>query len=339
MSGGVDSSVAAALLVAQGYQVSGAFMKNWSDCQWQKDRRDATRVAAKLNIPFTTFDFERAYRDRVVEYLFREYAGNRTPNPDVMCNKEIKFKLFLEKALSLGFDYIATGHYARVKEVNGVFELWQSVDKNKDQSYFLNALGQTELKHALFPIGDYHKTEVREMARRYQLPTADKPDSQGICFIGEINLKEFLKSRLPVKAGAVVTTEGDKIGEHEGVWFYTIGQRHGFANPGGGVPYYVVEKQDKTNTLVVSHGETKALYRHSLLFNEPRWVGGYAPALPWRGQAKIRYRQPSQAVTIRASTEAGQLEAVFDHPQRAVTPGQFIVLYLGEQLVGGGVIV
>src|SRR3972149_11795033 len=231
MSGGVDSSVATALLVAQGYQVSGAFMKNWSDCQWQKDRRDATRVAAKLNIPFTTFDFERAYRDRVVEFLFREYAGNRTPNPDVMCNKEIKFKLFLEKALSLGFDYIATGHYARVKEVNGVFELWQSVDKNKDQSYFLNALGQTELKHALFPIGDYHKTEVREIARRYQLPTADKPDSQGICFIGEINLKEFLKSRLPVKAGAVVTTEGDKIGEHEGMWYYTIGQCQGVCNP------------------------------------------------------------------------------------------------------------
>lgn len=337
MSGGVDSSVAAALLVEQGYQVSGAFMKNWTDCDWQADKRDATRVAAKLDIPFTVFDFEKEYRARVVDYLFREYAANRTPNPDVMCNKEIKFKLFLNKALELGFDYIATGHYARVKKVKDEYQLLAGKDPNKDQSYFLCELGQRELSHALFPIGEYRKSQVRELAKKYDLPTAEKKDSQGICFIGEVNVQEFLKSKLSIKPGKIVTDDSLEVGMHDGVWFYTIGQRHGFHSPGGGMPYYVVDKDAETNTLIVSKGETKKLYKNELRVADLHWVSGNTPVLPLTCQARIRYRQPLEKVTLTVSHDIAT--ARFQRPQRAVTPGQFIVFYQGDVLLGAGVIV
>ncbi|HTK59654.1 MAG TPA: tRNA 2-thiouridine(34) synthase MnmA, partial [Candidatus Baltobacteraceae bacterium] len=237
MSGGVDSSVAASLLLDQGYDVVGAFMKNWSEtkdekgeCAWKEERRDAMRVAASLGIPFVTFDFEEEYDRRVVDYLYREYAAGRTPNPDVLCNREVKFDLFLKAALEAGADCIATGHYARVtKNADGTYALLAGLDRNKDQSYFVHALGQEQLKHVLFPIGHLDKRDVRAYARDRKLETADKKDSQGICFIGKVELREFLKRELAPKPGAIVTVEGKEIGRHADAQAFTIGQRHGLA--------------------------------------------------------------------------------------------------------------
>ena len=264
MSGGVDSSVTAALLVqSDKYEVAGAYMKNWSDeefldfCTSEKDQFDARRVAAKLDISFYTFNFEKEYYDAVVKYMIEEYRAGRTPNPDMLCNREIKFGIFLKKALSLGFDYVATGHYTRLrrkfpisnfqfptkqktKNSKAIYKLYEAKDKNKDQSYFLSQLTQNQLKYAIFPIGDYDKPEVRKLAKKFDLPTAEKKDSQGICFIGPMRLLEFLKTKIKSKKGLVKTLQGKVVGQHEGAEFFTIGQRKGIGSPGGGTPYFVV---------------------------------------------------------------------------------------------------
>ena len=381
MSGGVDSSVATLLLKEQGYNVVGVFIRSWDglptkggvkfrdQCHWKEDRRDAMRVAAKLGIPFLTYDFTEAYREEVIEYFFREYASGRTPNPDVVCNREIKFKRFLERALAEGADFVATGHYARIGAVSHKpyaisnvgdratsFELLQARDANKDQSYFLYTLGQHELAHTLFPIGDYVKSEVRELARQAGLPTADKPDSQGICFVGKVPVVEFLKARLPEQPGAVVTVDGRVVGEHHGLPFYTIGQRHGL-RLSASLPYYVARKDHLLNTITVGQGNSdEALYRSDVCVGEVTWVNR-RPVVGERLQAKIRYRQPSQKVTVdKSAVRESATSSVtdnyspirtnkgivwmfhFDKPQRAVTPGQSLVLYDGERVVGGGVI-
>jgi tRNA-specific 2-thiouridylase len=348
MSGGVDSSVAAALLVRQGYDVIGAFMKNWSDtkdpvtgsCAWRGERHDAQLVAAKLGIPFVTFDFEKEYREAVVQYLFREYEAGRTPNPDVLCNKVVKFDLFLRRARAMGADLIATGHYARISPParhGGRHALLAGLDKNKDQSYFLHQLTQDQLRQSLFPVGCLKKPAVRQLARRYGLPTADKKDSQGICFIGRIDLKSFLARKIPRHPGPIVTIDGRVIGRHQGVAPFTIGQRHGL-DVGGGTPYYVVEKDIKRNALVVVAGaENRSLYSKKLIAREEHWISGLAPKLPLRCRARIRYRQPLQSAVVRRE-KGGGLEVAFAKPQRAITPGQFVAFYKGAVCLGGGVI-
>ncbi|MBI2625683.1 tRNA 2-thiouridine(34) synthase MnmA [Candidatus Parcubacteria bacterium] len=369
MSGGVDSSVAAALLKKQGYTVVGAFMRNWTQAvtgiatnQWQRDETDARAVAEKLAIPFYAFDFEREYRRDVAGYMLREYAVGRTPNPDVMCNKAIKFGLFLQRALEMGADAIATGHYTRKFEfrisnfeINSKFKirnlkLLVAKDTNKDQSYFLWTLAQEQLKYCLFPIGDYTKPEVRELARKFGLPTADKPDSQGICFVGEVAVRDFLQEYLPVVPGPVLTAAGKRVGEHEGVAFYTIGQRRGVGSAGGGTPYYVIEKDAVRNALIVAEGaDDPALYGQELVAGEVNWISGGPPRLPLACKARIRYRQPLQEARIM-NYELGMTKSEqpmipdsrflirFDRLQRAITPGQSVVFYRGREMLGGGVI-
>lgn len=343
MSGGVDSAVTAALLVrSKKYEVVGCFMKNWSgtkdfkgECNWVQERQDAMRVAAKLGIPFKIFDFEKEYRKTVVDYLFKEYKAGRTPNPDIMCNTTVKFGVFLKQARKLGADFVATGHYIKLGKKAGKFTLNKAKDKNKDQSYFLNTLGQAELEYCLFPLGDLTKPQVRVLAKRWGIIVADKPDSQGICFIGEVPMKEFLKSKLPVKKGKIVSTNGKILGEHEGVWFYTIGQRAGIG--GGPEPWYVTEKNIKKNQLVVAQGNTAPeLFKKELCVGKISWIAGQAPKLPLKCTAKIRYRQPDQGCTVKLVN--GKLKVVFMVPQRAVTPGQSVVFYKGREMLGGGVI-
>ncbi|MFA5853733.1 MAG: tRNA 2-thiouridine(34) synthase MnmA [Patescibacteria group bacterium] len=345
MSGGVDSSVAASLLLDQGYDVVGAFMKNWSDtkdpktgeCAWKEERRDAMRVAAQLGIPFLTFDFEKEYNEVVVAYLYREYAAGRTPNPDVMCNRVVKFDLFLKEALKAGADFIATGHYARVaKKTDGSFALLAGLDRAKDQSYFVFSLGQEQLKHVLFPVGDLDKRDVRAYARAKGLDTAEKKDSQGICFIGQVEIRDFLKRVLKPKPGDIVTTDGKVIGKHDDAQAFTLGQRHGLG-VGGGVPYYV-SGIDVTNGIVtVAEGaDHPALFKQKLEAGEWHWVSGHAPVTPLYARARIRYRQPLQDCEAHATKTGYELR--FAKPQRAVTPGQFAVLYDGDEVLGGGVI-
>ena len=354
MSGGVDSSVAAALLKDQGYFVVGGFMKNFSpeswdgvvdrDCPWEQDFTDVKAVCEKLGIECRSFNFEKEYKDKVIEYFFSEYAAGRTPNPDVMCNKEIKFKLFLDKALELGFDYIATGHYARVETLTTLqhttYNLLKGVDPKKDQSYFLGALNQQQLSHTLFPIGHLQKTEVRNLARKFELPNADKKDSQGICFIGHVNIREFLKQRIPERTGQVVDPSGRVIGEHRGAWYYTIGQRHGLAI-GGGKPYYVAQKNVAENVLVVSDSKTsEAIQKMSAALENIHWIGA-TPELPLNCQAKIRYQQPDQICSIFPPLEGegeGGVRVEFSSPQFAIASGQAIVFYEGDKVLGGGII-
>ncbi len=346
MSGGVDSSVAASMLLDQGYDVAGAFMKNWSDakdprtgeCAWKEERRDAMRVAADLGIPFETFDFEEEYARRVVDYLYREYAAGRTPNPDVLCNREVKFDLFLKEAVARGADFVATGHYARVaRKADGGYALLAGADREKDQSYFVHALGQEQLKRVLFPIGHLDKRDVRAYAKAKGIAVADKKDSQGICFIGKVEMREFLKRVLAPKPGAIVTVDGREVGRHGDAQAFTIGQRHGLA-VGGGPALYVVGIDVATGTVTVAEGaDHPALFRPELLAGEFHWVAGEAPELPRPCQARIRYRQPLQRCLVEAG-ERGRIRVRFGIPQRAVTPGQFVVLYDGEEVLGGGVI-
>lgn len=339
LSGGVDSSVSAAILVEQGYEVVGAFMKNWSNCDWRADQRDATRVAAALGIPFVTFDFERQYRQQVVDEMFAQYAAGRTPNPDVLCNKYIKFDLFMREADRLGCAFVATGHYAR--SIDG--QLFAGVDFNKDQSYFLWAIWPEIVSRVLFPIGEMTKPKVRAMARARGLKVADKKDSTGICFVGEVDMRSFLQERLPKEPGNILTVDGTVIGRHEGLAFYTIGQREGLGI-GGGTPYYVVEKRSLTNELVVAGNYHPALYRSELTASQLNWFG--ASSFPLRCRARIRYRQALQDCTLdhlslREGSPLSTDEAIsvsFAHPQRAVTPGQSIVFYDGERVLGGGII-
>ena len=344
MSGGVDSSVTAALLLRDGFEVAGAFMKNWSDdadacsggCGWQTEREDALRVAAKLGISFETFDFEEEYRRRVADYMVREYAAGRTPNPDVLCNKEVKFDLFLREAEARGFDMIATGHYARVEHsADGRARLLAGLDPDKDQSYFLHRLDQRQLAKTLFPIGALRKAEVRTLAREFGLSVAEKKDSQGICFIGKVDLAEFLREKIPQRQGPIVTTDGSVVGRHRGVAPFTIGQRQGI-RIGGGAPYFVTEKDMQRNTLVVSQNPDELL-SPALEAEEAHWISGATPAFPLECDIRIRYRQPLQRCTVTASGREG-LHVAFAEPQRAVSPGQFAVLYKGEECLGGAVI-
>jgi tRNA-specific 2-thiouridylase len=413
MSGGVDSSVAAVLLKERGFAVVGVFMKNWSyipqnnaetnaeqrgkdssasqrqiprqsalsprssavECGWEEDQRSARMAASKIGIPLYTWDFEEGYKNLVVDYMIREYARGLTPNPDVMCNKTIKFGLFLQKAMKLGADYIATGHYARISLTNNEsrtnkpinefensqqirYSLMVGTDPNKDQSYFLWTLTQEQLKYCLFPIGDYTKPQVREIARKFDLPNAERKDSQGLCFVGKVDFRQFMRDFLPEKPGLIVDTTGNVIGKHPGLQFFTIGQRHGLGICGSKEPYFVVAKDANTNTLYVAQAEDNpALYNKEVLGNESNWISGKEPKFPIRCKARIRYRQSLQWCTvdqlsvslrspvnssdelIKPTTDNRQLiTVIFDQPQRAVAPGQSIVFYQGEHVLGGGVI-
>ncbi len=348
MSGGVDSSVSAYLLQQQGYKVVGVFMKNWSGkletsrgvfdfpCSSQADYEDARQVAGHLGISIYTFDFEAEYRNRVIEYFIAEIKRGRTPNPDIMCNKEIKFKVFLDKCLSLGADYIATGHYARInKTEDGIYHLLKGMDNTKDQSYFLATLGQYELSHTLFPVGDIPKSEVRRIAAEIKLPNAKKPDSQGICFVGEIDVNAFIESFVGENPGDIINTEGNILGQHRGLYFYTIGQRKGLGI-GGGIPYFVKSKNLETNQLIVSKGvDPLDLYQSEVIIKELSWTDTI-PVLPQQLQAKIRYRSQNVSCMVRIIDEES-LRVIFDEPQRAITQGQFLALYKDDELIGSGV--
>ncbi len=342
MSGGVDSSVAAWLLKQQGYQVTGVFMKNWEDdddehCPARQDFLDVLAVADVIGVDIEAVNFSQEYRERVFAYFLREYQSGRTPNPDVLCNAEIKFKAFLDYALSLGAERIATGHYARV--VHGpASALLRAVDETKDQSYFLYRLNQYQLSHTLFPLGELRKTEVRDIARRIGLPNAAKKDSTGICFIGERPFREFLQRYLPVTPGEMQTPEGRLVGRHQGLMYYTIGQRQGLGIGGAGEPWFVAGKDLSSNTLIVVQGhEHPLLYRDSLVADDLSWVAGVAPEQPELLSAKSRYRQ-SDAPCQLHMLEQDRLRLDFDAPQWAVTAGQSAVLYAGDVCLGGGII-
>jgi len=347
VSGGVDSSVAALLLAQAGYGVSGLFMQNWEEderfgeCHAERDRTDAVRVCAKLGIPFHARNFAAEYWDRVFEHFLAEYRAGRTPNPDVLCNREIKFKTFLEHAQALGAEKIATGHYARTDERDGAHRLLRGRDANKDQSYFLYTLGQQQLARTLFPVGDLPKPEVRRLACDAGLATHDKKDSTGICFIGERDFRAFLGQYLPARRGEMRTPDGKTLGEHDGVMYYTLGQREGLGIGGrrdtSGEPWYVVGKDVARNVLIVAQGNaTPWLASTQLRAGELSWVLGAAPAREFVCTAKTRYRQADQPCRV-ALRDDGCL-VTFETPQRAVTPGQSVVFYDGEQCLGGGVI-
>ncbi len=350
MSGGVDSSVAAALLKKQGFDVVGVFMKPWSPyakasegqsnyCVWKEDREDAMRAASALGIPFKTWDFSKEYKKSVTDYMIREYKAGITPNPDVMCNKEIKFGLFFDKAMKEGADFIATGHYVELK--NG--KLFAAKDKNKDQSYFLWTLKQNQLKRCLFPIGEYVKPEVRKMAKKFGLPNHDKKDSQGVCFIGPLEMKDFLQTKIKTKQGEIRLQrlnlkkssrfnleDGSVVGMHDGIYYYTIGQRHGLNIGIGDGPYYVVSKNIKKNIIYV--GDEKDLYSKKLKVQNVSWVGK-EPKFPIRLDVRLRYRAGLKKAVLKKN---GQLE--LKNPERAITSGQSAVFYKKGELLGGGII-
>ncbi len=346
LSGGVDSSVAALLLRDRGYDVTGVFMRcyNLDGCA-ERDAADARRVASVLDIPFYVWDFEDEYKKRVVEYMVEGYRRGETPNPDVMCNKEIKFGLFLEKALALGADFVATGHYVRVIGDRGIgdrndlkpitYKLFTARDASKDQSYFLWTLRPEQIARCIFPIGDFQKPEVREVARKAGLPTAEKKDSQGICFLGKVTLADFLKNYIPARRGAVLNTAGKKMGEHEGAEFYTIGERH--VGVAASKPVYVVEKDIKTNTLVMAEVDDAALYRKEVKLTDLNFI---SPDFK-NGEvlARVRYRQPLvKAKLYNLSPITYNLK--FDSPVKFVASGQSAVFYSAEgEMLGGGVIV
>lgn len=350
MSGGVDSSVTALLLKQQGYDVIGIFMKNWDDtdefgvCTAEADSEDVRRVCEQIGIPYYTVNFEKQYFDKVFSYFLDEYKRGRTPNPDVMCNREIKFGDFLNKAMELNADYLATGHYARVvRDADGTTRLLRGVDSNKDQTYFLSALNQNQLAKAMFPIGHLPKPEVRRIAEEAGLYTAKKKDSTGVCFIGERNFKEFLSGYLPAKSGDMIDIRtGEKKGRHDGLMYYTLGQRQGLgiggSGTGSGEPWFVAEKDLDSNVLYVVQGETHhSLYSESLIATGLNWIVPRRADETVRCTAKFRYRQPDQGVTVTMQADGSEL-VVFDKHQKAVTPGQAVVFYSGEQCLGGGTI-
>ncbi|WP_444900634.1 tRNA 2-thiouridine(34) synthase MnmA [Microbulbifer sp. VAAC004] len=348
MSGGVDSSVAALLLMQQGYQVEGLFMKNWDEddgteyCTAKADLADAQAVCEKLGIKLHTANFAAEYWDHVFEYFLAEYKAGRTPNPDILCNREIKFKVFLEYAEVLGADAIATGHYTRRRDIEGRTYLLKGLDGNKDQSYFLHAVGEGEFARSLFPLGELEKPEVRRIAEENGFITHNKKDSTGICFIGERRFKDFLEQYLPAQPGDMETPDGEIMGRHAGLMYHTIGQRQGLGIGGvkgaGEEPWYVVGKNLERNVLIAAQGaHHPLLYATGLVATQTHWINGAAPGESFRCQAKTRYRQPDQDCTIRVQ-KGGNLTVEFDEPQRAITPGQSLVLYDGEICLGGAVI-
>jgi len=347
MSGGVDSSVTAALLLEAGYQVEGLFMKNWDEddgteyCTAKEDLADAQAVSDKLGIKLHKANFASEYWDNVFEHFLEEYKAGRTPNPDILCNREIKFKAFLEYALTLGADKIATGHYTRIRMNDGRAQLLRGLDNNKDQSYFLHAVGYEQLAKTLFPVGELEKPVVREIAEKYELATAKKKDSTGICFIGERRFADFLKQYLPAQPGKIVTENGETLGEHQGLMYYTIGQRQGLGIGGtkhGEAPWFVAAKHLETNELMVVQGtDNTALFTSHLKLNSVYWVDKTTPDFPLQVTCKHRYRQPDQVCTISLD-EDGKYLVDFEQPQRAITPGQSAVFYDNEVCLGGGVI-
>lgn len=347
MSGGVDSSLSAALLKEQGYDVTGVYMKNWSrdlpgfSCPWKEDYRDAKRVAVQLGIDFTMYDFESEYRSRVVDYMLDGYKSGITPNPDIMCNQEVKFKLFLETALDDGADMIATGHYARITDSR----LMTGIDTNKDQSYFLYRISKDALRHSLMPIGDLKKPAVRELARKIGLSTAEKKDSQGICFVGKVGIKEFLQQFVSpdepgMGPGAIIDATATTVGEHDGALFYTIGQRHGL-RVGGGLPYYVTGKDmSKNEVYVTTDLQDPKLWTSELTITSPHWIND-APSSDSAYFVRTRYRAPLISCTIKNDGNTWMIS--MDEEVRALTPGQSAVLYepLGEnyRVIGGGIVI
>lgn len=351
MSGGVDSSVSAALLKKAGYDVTGVFIKVWHPdflpCDWKEERRDAMRVCAALNIPFLTFDFEEEYKRDVVDYMLAEYKRGRTPNPDVMCNRYIKFGSFLKKAKTMGAAMIATGHYAIRKEAGEgtqkTFFLKESKDKEKDQSYFLWTLGQEELAQSLFPVGGYEKKEVRALAEKFNLPTFEKKDSQGLCFLGKIDFREFLAVYLPVKRGNVVNLKEETIGTHDGVHLYTVGQRHGFTITKKGTtdtPLYVIDKDVAKNRLIVSD-KKEAIYEtvkaEKITLSDMHWVSGNLP--PVNRDYHLRFRYHQVPVLGRLAKEGRRTVVVFETPQDGVALGQSLVFYTKEGTCLGGSVI
>jgi tRNA-specific 2-thiouridylase len=347
LSGGVDSAVAAVLLKDEGYDVHALHMTNWEDdegyCTAAEDLQDARRVCERLDIPLHHVNFSKEYRDQVFAYFLDEYRKGRTPNPDVLCNREIKFGVFRDYAKRLGGDLLATGHYARSGIVDGQGALFKGKDPNKDQSYFLHAVNAEALAETVFPLGELMKDEVRNIARDRGLPVHAKKDSTGICFIGERPFREFLSTYLPANPGPIRTPEGDLVGEHQGLMYYTLGQRQGLYI--GGIhdrpelPWYVVAKDVDANTLIVAQGEHELLFSDTLTGTDASWIGrppdGLAEGL--RCAAKVRYRQADQNCVVRASGDDG-VEVTFDQRQRAVAPGQFVVFYDGDRCLGGAVI-
>lgn len=348
LSGGVDSSVAAWMLLRAGYRVEGLFMKNWEDddedglCAAAEDLAHARRVCEVLGIPLHRASFAREYRERVFRHFLSEYAAGRTPNPDVLCNREIKFGAFLRHARRLGADWVATGHYARIEHGRRGLWLLKGCDPAKDQSYFLHAVSARQLERVLFPVGALAKDEVRALARAAGLPTHDRPDSTGICFIGERPFREFLARYLPARPGEIRALDGRVLGEHRGVAYYTIGQRAGLgiggrADAGEGA-WYVVDKDPRTNVLYVAQGhEHPRLMARAVLASGASWVAGAPPPLPWRGHARIRHRHREAPCRVE-DLGGGRLRVAFDEPQRAPAPGQYVVLYDGERCLGGAVI-
>lgn len=348
MSGGVDSSVTALLLKEQGYDVIGVFMKNWDDtdefgvCTATEDYKDVAAVADQIGIPYYSVNFEKEYWDRVFEYFLAEYRAGRTPNPDVMCNKEIKFKAFLDYAMTLGADYVATGHYAQVtRDENGIVHMLRGADNNKDQTYFLSQLSQEQLQKTLFPLGHLQKPEVRRIAEEAGLATAKKKDSTGICFIGEKNFKDFLGQYLPAQPGRMMTVDGRDMGEHAGLMYYTIGQRGGLGiggqHGGDNKPWFVVGKDLSKNILYVGQGfYHDSLMSTSLTASEIHFTRDMPKEFKLECTAKFRYRQPDSKVTVYV--KGNQARVVFDDLQRAITPGQAVVFYNEQECLGGGMI-
>lgn len=349
LSGGVDSSVAALLLQQQGYQVEGLFMQNWVEdgaqtfCPADQDLQDARAVCEKLAIPLHTVCFAQEYWDHVFQHFLNEYTAGRTPNPDILCNKEIKFKAFLDYALTLGADYIATGHYARIHAQADGYQLLKAHDKNKDQSYFLYTLQQQALSHSVFPLGELTKPEVRKLAQAAGFVNHGKKDSTGICFIGERRFRDFLAEYVLARPGDIETVDGKKIGKHNGLMFYTLGQRQGLGIGGqkntDNTPWYVVDKDLSRQVLIVaqSHDHPK-LFSHALHCHQLHWVAGKPPIMPFHCSAKTRYRQ-TDAPCVVTQQDADSCLVEFTQPQWAVTPGQSVVFYRGEVCLGGGVIV
>jgi len=377
MSGGVDSSVIAALLKEEGHDITGAYMKQWSDskevsgvCSWKEDRRDALRVTAKLHIPMLTLDFEKEYKEWVMKYMFDEYEKGKTPNPDVMCNKYIKFGFWLKKAEEMGFDAIATGHYCSVEERDGKYHLMMAKDQNKDQCYFLHQLNQEQLSKAIFPLGKYDKSEVRALAEKFELPTAKRAESMGICFVGEVPMQDFLSQKIKPKKGKIVfssstpstssgaslqsgsgdslqaDSEHNKIvlGEHDGLPFYTIGQRNvGIESSavsqkkGENKPLFVVAKREESNELVLGFDDDPLLFSEKRYLDEMHFTLGESPELPFDCTVRLRHRQALQEATIDKDEKGYFVQ--FKEAQRAVTPGQFCVVYKNGECFGGGSVV